>query len=247
MLPSPTEVMSSNWSKQYFGVARIEANSYISSMPTFIDESGDIGSVRSGGKSYFRLAAVWIPTLDDAEYFRDSIRQLRRDLGLRSSYEFKFVSSHHQPERREAFFQTALAHPFQFAVCAIDKSTGYWKRASGSEQQWATTVSLAVLMRNTYLQSEVLLGPPLREPIIVDDNEDREFLRVVTRSFRGLSSVARPGSSLVGQVAFRSSAAEDVLQLVDMVCGATGAFLDGDDPSWYRMIADREIETLRLP
>jgi hypothetical protein len=106
-------------------------------MPTFIDESGDTGPFSEGGKPYFRLAAVWVPTLDHAESFREAVRQLRRDLGLRADYEFKFYKTHTRPEQRQAFLTAALAQPFRFTVCSIDKTADYWNSAGGPEQHWA--------------------------------------------------------------------------------------------------------------
>jgi Protein of unknown function (DUF3800) len=91
-------------------------------MPTFIDESGDTGSTRNGGKPYFRLAAVWVPTHGTAEVFRRKIRELRRTLGLRQDYEFKFAKTHYHPEQRKAFLEVALSDEFRFAVSLIDKT-----------------------------------------------------------------------------------------------------------------------------
>src|SRR5438094_1776820 len=100
-------------------------------MPTFIDESGETGPV----SPYFRLAAVWLPTLAAVEAYRVGLRQFQQDMGL-EGYEFKF-SKTNQRERRVAFFQAALAHPFQFAVAAVDKRHPGWQAAGGSVIHWA--------------------------------------------------------------------------------------------------------------
>ena len=84
-------------------------------MPTFIDESGDTGPFRNGGTPVFLLGAVWVPTLDVADLFRQSVRQLRDRNKLRANYEFKFSKTHAARIRRAEFFGTALAHKFQFA------------------------------------------------------------------------------------------------------------------------------------
>jgi hypothetical protein len=216
-------------------------------MPTFIDESGDTGPTRHGGKPYFRLAAVWVPALEDAETFREAIRRLRHDLGLRTDYEFKFASTYARPELRRAFLTTALAREFRFTVCSIDKTAAYWNSTRGPEQHWACATSLAVCLRPLYHRAEEENGPPLREQVVVDDNSDGDFLRTVKRAFRGLRSRSRPGSSLVGHVSFRKSGPDELLQLADMTCGAVGAYLDGEDRTWYRLIAERDLATLCLP
>jgi hypothetical protein len=111
-------------------------------MPTFIDESGDTGSIESGGKPYFHLAAVWVPTLDDVEAFQEKARRLRSDLGLHKGYEFKFALTHSRPRDRSAFYECALSMQFRFAVASIDKTDSYWGSAGGPEQHWALSPSL---------------------------------------------------------------------------------------------------------
>src|SRR5258707_8006276 len=81
-------------------------------MPTFIDESGETGRV----SPYFRLAAVWLPTQAAVEAYRAEIRQFQEEVGLKG-YEYKWSKSLSQ-ERRIAYFQAALGHPFQFAVAS---------------------------------------------------------------------------------------------------------------------------------
>jgi hypothetical protein len=49
-----------------------------------------------------------------------------------------------------------------------------------------------------------------------------------------------PELFLVGKVKFRGPQPEELMQLVDMVCGASGACLDGED-TWYRIIAERDL------
>src|SRR5579864_7468895 len=90
-------------------------------MPTFIDESADTCHARHS-LAYFRLAAVFMPTTQATDSFREAIRQLCRDKGIEAGFEFKFANTHSLLDRRELFLSTALQHAFQFAVCAIDKT-----------------------------------------------------------------------------------------------------------------------------
>lgn len=216
-------------------------------MPTFIDESGDTGPPSAGGKAYFRLAAVWLPSLDEVADFREAVGALRQNLKLRADYEFKFANTFTRPEQRRAFLTLALAHSFLFTVCSIDKTAEYWNSATGSEQQWACATSLAVHLRPIYHRAEEQSGPPLREPIVIDDNDDDKYLQIVKRAFRGLRSRVSPGSSLVGKVRFHDSGPDPLIQLADMVCGAVGAYLDGKDRVWYDLIATRDLRTFCLP
>lgn len=204
-------------------------------MPTFIDESGDTGHSQNS-KPFFRLAALWMPTADEAEKLRKSIRLLRQAIGVSKDFEFKFSRTHNHPERRRAFFKVALTHQFRYCVCSIDKKKGSWQKASKKDQHWATATSVSVDMRSVYHKAEQECRPkPLRDKIIVDDNGDKDFLESIRVAFHGLRSKLHPAIPMVGDPHFRDSRLDEVLQLADMVCGATGAFVEGDG-TWYRII-----------
>ena len=83
-------------------------------------------------------------------------------------------------------------------------------------------------------------------PIFVDDNGDGKFLRVIGVAFRGLKSQLHPESPMVRNPRFRGSGPDEVMQLVDMVCGAAGASIAGDS-SWFEMISERCEGFDRLP
>ncbi len=193
-----------------------------SSMPTFIDESGDTGPVARGGKPYFRLAAVWLPSTEEVEGFRENIRILRSRPGMWGAREFKFTDTHSHPEWRRAFLDAALSQEFRFAVSLIDKTDPYWNRASHAEYLWACSTELAALMRPVYLGSQAQSAKLAKEPVIVDNNSDGKFLATVKKQFRGLKSDVPGRSSLIGRVAFRDSEADEMIQLIDMICGAVG-------------------------
>ncbi len=220
-------------------------------MPTFIDESGDTGHELDSA-THFRLVAVWVPTQEVAEDFRDGIRQLRKQMKLPSAYEFKFAKTGAHPERRKAFFEVALRHEFRFTAASVDKREGEWRYADRRGIHWACAVSLAATLRETYRAEEARRvkaaghDRPLGELVVVDDNQDQKFLATVKEEFGGLASGCRPGASLVGKVKFRGSGPDDLIQLADMVCGAVAAHLDGDS-TWYKMIATRCLGIMPIP
>jgi hypothetical protein len=215
-------------------------------MPTFIDESGETGLV----SPRFRLAAVWLPTQEDVEAYRAAVQELKRNLGL-EGYEFKF-SKGGPPERRAAFFRAATHHPFRFAVASVDKHQPEWRAAGGPVIHWACVVSLAATLRPVYLREEARRAAasggdhPLNELVVVDDNEDSKFLALIKRKFREMGSGVRAGSPLVGKVKFRGSGPDELIQLTDMVCGAVGAYLDGD-ATWYNIISSHDLGITRIP
>ena len=202
-------------------------------MPTYIDESGDTGHSKDS-MPFFRLAAVWVPSLDEAEALREEIRRFRQEIQLPQTYEFKFGKSHNQPERRRGFFQAARRREFRYAVCSIAKTGEYWRKASSEDLYWAAATTLSVAMRSIYLQAE---NPTkaLDDPIFVDDNGDRKFLKAIATAFRGLKSRYHEQLPIVRKPEFRDSQTDELIQLADMLCGATGAFLNGD-PTWHDMV-----------
>lgn len=213
-------------------------------MPTFIDESGDTGTSPDPSNCHFRLVAVWVPTQAVAEAFRESVQQLRRQLGLRPEYEFKFSKTWPHPDRRDAFFRAALRHEFRFAGTSLDKRLPAWSSATTQAMHWATTTCLAASLRPTYLQAQQASGGSLNELVVVDDNGDRNFLAMVRDSFRGLGSASQPRLYLIGKVRFRGSGPDELLQLADMVCGAYAAHLDGTS-DWFRRIEERQVGVAR--
>ncbi len=216
-------------------------------MPTFIDESGETGQV----SPYFRLAAVWLPTQAAVEGYRTAIQEFQQGAGLKG-YEFKW-SKPLSLERRIAYFQAALGHPFRFAVASVDKRHPEWLAAGRSVLHWACAVSLAVSLRGVYLEEEARRAAaggrnhPLNELVVLDDNGDRKFLAIVRSKFGELCSRVRPGSPLVGKVKFRGSGREELIQLADMVCGAVGDYLDGGEATCYNIISERDLGITRIP
>lgn len=212
-------------------------------MPTFIDESGDTGHA-STSKPYFRLAAVWVPSVKTANEIRDAIRRLRKELGRKSSYEFKFAKTGRFNEGRRRFFLTALEFPFRFAACHIRK-VEHWEKASSAAQYWAAATALAASLRATYQESEEAKAP-LRDPIWVDRNDDQRFLNAIARAFGGLKPRCPESRPLTAPPRFFLSHKDDMIQLVDMICGAVGTRLDGES-TWWNMVRDRCIEVSELP
>ena len=75
----------------------------------------------------------------------------------------------------------------------------------------------------------------LREPIVVDDNKNPVMLEAIENAFRALQSGRDPNAILTKKPEFRNSEKDETVQLADMVMGAIGAHLDGDD-YWYNLI-----------
>ncbi len=88
-------------------------------MATFIDDQVGTGWT-PGSHTHFRLTAAWLPTAN-VGLFQEAVRKLRKSLGLRTDYEFKFSKTHHCPDWRIAFFNRALELGLRFSGYAFDK------------------------------------------------------------------------------------------------------------------------------
>lgn len=215
-------------------------------MPTFIDESGCCG-FEPGSKPYFRLAAVWFETGDDADACRAAIEQFRQDRRLPERYEFKYSGI--PDDIKAAFFEAIRGHNFAFVVTHFDKLVrpGCVDKIRLYE---ACTAPLVAHLSAQYQIAEEFkaerLGRPVRlaEKVIPDDNHDAAYLRVLKGQFFSLTSVS--GRTLVGEVKFGKSKADRLLQLADMICGAVGDHVGGDS-SHFSLIAGHALHVAVLP
>jgi hypothetical protein len=69
---------------------------------------------------------------------------------------------------------------------------------------------LAARLRPIYQAAEIERGEPLRERIVVDQNQDRKYLNWVKEKFREIKS-GKYGSSFARYVNFRDSATDEAL------------------------------------
>jgi hypothetical protein len=207
-------------------------------MPTFIDESGDVGFEPDSAR-YFRLAAVWVPSSDAAAAFRNTVRELRLRHHLPNDYEFKYFSTRKIPIVCEEFFRMALGQSFRFSVCCIDKTAEQSLITNRRAIHYLSSMSIATAMRHVYVGDH-----RHNEPVTVDDNGDSTFLATITHAFRGIQSGGRP---LVGHPRFKDSKSDELLQLADMTCGAVGQHVERypcdnqDEPCWYEIIKSAGI------
>ena len=207
-------------------------------MATYIDDQGGTGWT-PGSHTHFRLTAAWLPTAN-VGLFQAAVRNLRKAIGVRVDYEFKFAKTHNRSEWRTSFYKLAMEFGLRFTACAFDKR----RIRAGSVtpfvfHQVCATV-LAVYLHETYREAEAMRcaagqAIPLCEPVVVDDNKDPDMLAAIEDAFRALRSGRDPDAILTNKPKFRDSEKDEGVQLADMVMGAVGAHLDGDS-CWYDLI-----------
>ncbi|MGL4420741.1 MAG: DUF3800 domain-containing protein [Gemmataceae bacterium] len=213
-------------------------------MPTYIDESGDIGPCADPQRCFFRLAAVYLPTMDMVAQLRADLNQARQLLGLPAGYEFKFSQSANYPDRRRIFFDAAMRSDFRFAFVSIDKADWQRRELPVEWLQYAAVTELAATMRPLYAaefqrrKRDNFRGPH-REQIFVDDNGDPRFFNMLLEQFRGIKD-AKGSEPFLFRARFVNSKTDVMIQLADMICGATGAMLDGKEMDYVQIQERRQ-------
>jgi Protein of unknown function (DUF3800) len=192
-------------------------------MPTFIDESSDIG-FQPDSAPYFRLAAIWVPSSDEAAGFRRAVAEIRFRHNLATDYEFKFAETGRMKAVCEEFFRSALSHHFRFSVCCIDKRAEESEIRTKKQLHYLSSMSIATAMRQVYERDDDTGRRRSKEPVTVDDNGDRKYLDTLDHAFRDMMSSA--GTPLVGRPRFKDSHSDELIQLADMTCGAVGQHIE---------------------
>lgn len=213
-------------------------------MPTFLDESGD-GGVGERCSDFFRLAAVWLEHVEEVEACRLAIAGVRKDvLRVPKAFEFKF--SRINPGQRTAFFEGVAGLPFRFVVCSIAKRRADARALTKDHIYRTAAEAVAGALCEFYRIAEACKGSPLNERVSADHTNDPVYFGHLRAAFLSLKSERKSGAGLVKSVKPVKSHADDLIQLVDMVCGAVGRSLDGDR-ELYRIIQGKRIDVIEWP
>ncbi len=215
-------------------------------MPTFLDESGDVGPSEKSAL-FFRIAAVWFETDDDVQRYENAMRILRREtLKLPESFEFHF--SKNSRKQREAFFEAISPHNFLFFMASFEKAKA--ERASLTKEliRESTIKCLVDTLRETYLLAEASKAGTagLNEHVVFDECDDPAYEQELKRQFKSLASGRGPHKKLVRSVKPSRSRSDVRIQLVDMVCGAVRLHL-GQDSRYYNAIKEKCMGIVRIP
>jgi len=208
-------------------------------MPTFIDESGDPGP-QAGSSRHFRLSGVWFESRAHVDEYLDTLAEIRRGLKVSPFLEFHFAAITH--ERRIAFFEGITNTHFYFAASAFRKDDRDRRGLTKSVIHQATIDGLVRPLQEFYLFAEEFKGGSagLNEKIVYDECQDVQYVRTLKSSFRKLESSRGSNKKLVDDVRPGKSKSDGCLQLADMVLGAVGRHLDGDNV-YYDYIRSRTI------
>jgi hypothetical protein len=130
-----------------------------------IDESGDSGFKFSGGSSeYFKCAAVIFKDIFSSNACDRAIEQIRRELKLRSSFEFHFAEC--SDRVRTAFFQAVAKEPFVYHGFVLNKRRLYGHTFKDKHGFYDFTVGLICENARGLLRDA---------KVIIDECGDRTF------------------------------------------------------------------------
>lgn len=215
-------------------------------MPTFVDESGDPGWDENS-KAYFTLAALWFQTPEEAFACQEVIAKVRESLGVSPTFEFKFARIRH--EQKVAFLTAVAECPFEYVTCTLIKRRGgkwlegrQWRKREYLYERVIEPVVSS--LKTNFEYAQLCKESPLNERVTFDKQTDPIYRRVLRDQFS--KPKAASGRSLVTKVKPGNSRALSLVQLADMVCGATVQAID-ESEQYARLIQTRRGDQHMLP
>ena len=155
------------------------------------------------------------------------VQELRAKLNLHQKYEFKFNKA--SPSLRRRFLEELGEFDFQYFGIVINKSglSGEDIQAVQSFYEYACT--LVCTNAKPYLQEAV---------VVIDGSGSREFKRQLGNSLKKQVNEKDADFAHIKKVKLQESHTNNLLQLVDMVCGAIARSYRTDraDAKIYREI-----------
>jgi hypothetical protein len=211
-------------------------------MATFIDESGDIGT-GNGASRFFRLAAVWFESNKLIDEYLALQEHLKKSiLKTADNFEFHFADISHR--QKSVFFDMIKDIDFYYVVSSFDKSLAAENSKLTKDTVREQSIDgLAGALLPLYQIAEGCKdgSAGLNERIVYDECDDPKYVFALNKNFRILPSAKGVNEKLIRSIKPGKSKSDPRLQLADMVCGAVGRYLGGDD-EFYKMICRKEME-----
>jgi hypothetical protein len=168
---------------------------------------------------------------DEALACNNRIELLRRELRLPQDYEFHFHSN--SDRIREAFLRAVLPYQFFYYGIVINKEKLFGEGFKNKESFYKYTASL--LFENA--------KDKLERAIVVIDESGRKLFKYQLASYLR-KSMNSFDHRHIHKVKMQDSKRNNLLQLADMVCGATNRSLSSnkkDNQKFRNIIRSREI------
>src|SRR3989338_1374050 len=198
-------------------------------MLIFMDESGDTGFQFSRLSSkFFVLTIVIFDDLLDAEKANEGIKELRKELKLQESLEFKFSTGTSNRVKR-AFLQKLSKYNFRYRSVVIDKTILAKREPLHPKDSLYMLVADQLFLRAEDRVKNASVFVDRITKSFVDDFNVYLKRRLNTRL-----------EKIIGRMKHQDSRSNNLLQLADMVCGAIYRKYNRSDDKFYKLIKKRE-------
>ena len=202
-------------------------------MLVLIDESGDAGlKVEQGSSPYFFVTLVVFTDLEEAAKADECVQKLRVKWNKHQNFEFKFNKA--SPSLRRQFLEELLSYDYRYFSIVIDKQALSKEETQAVQSFYEYACALVCTNAKPYLHEAT---------VIIDGSGSREFKRQLGNSLKKQINDKDAGFAHIKKVKLQDSHTNNLLQLVDMVCGAVARSyrVDRADAKTYReIIKDRE-------
>jgi hypothetical protein len=208
-------------------------------MLVFVDEAGDVGFKFSQGSSrLFIVTIVLFEENNEAKRCDQRIDLLRNELKLPKEFEFHF--NQNSPEIRKAFLRAVVPYNFFYFSIVVDKEKYNATSRANPEAFYQYACGLVFEKAKPYLNDAV---------VIIDGSRSIYFKQSLQRYLKKRNNSPATAVRYIRQVKVQDSEKNNLLQLVDMVCGAINrSFSQKRDAQEYReIIAQRWISVEVIP
>lgn len=207
-------------------------------MLVFVDESGCTGlKLDSGSTPRFIIIAVRFDDLDEAQRCDNRISELRKQLNVSPEFHFTHTST----AKRKAFLTEIVAFKFSYTGIVFIKSRLHGAGFRYHAPFYKTAVNYAF---------QNMLDDLRDAKVVLDKSGDREFTRSM-KSYLKKKTQFKDGSPRIGEVIAQNSISNNLLQLVDMVCGSVarsyGPPRKRDDCDYRKIIRCKETYVQEWP
>lgn len=206
---------------------------YFLQMIVFIDESGDPGfRVSKGSSKHFVIVLIVFYEEIDAEETALQIKKLKKSLGKKESFEFKFNKCN--KEYREKFLKTVQKCNFHIRAIVFNKELVYSNHLKQNKERF---YNFALRMVLEHSASTIQ-----KAKIRLDGSGEREFRKQLTTYLRRFLNNSE--KKIVENIRFRDSQTDVLIQLADMIAGSIRRYFDHTTNDWevYRKIFKKKEE-----
>ena len=202
-------------------------------MLVFIDESGDPGMKgKAGSSAFFVVTAVLFEDLTEAQACDEKIDEIRSRWFPSRQFEFHFNSCSQDIRRR--FLAETEKFEYVYMSFVFNKAKLYGDGFQYKNSFYKYAVNLLFQNLKPYLENAI---------VVFDRCGNREFQEELKKYLR--KHVNEKGrEQVIKKIKANDSAANNLLQLADMVCGAVARYLrkaKEDHLAYRRIISHREL------